>query len=402
MENKKAGSNFFINNYKNVKSKIDADKQKSESRIIKQADVQTDSIKKPAFTKLSRKPPPSSPSYSKKHLAALYLISSGIANAREVVRSFSKKELAETVKQMKAITSLTEEDIRAVELSFGPVDRFNLKDFTNGTDYVTRLLYSLKKPDSPGKYFIKDEVKTPPVKAGKPEEAVDDTPLSFMNTLKPEQVHELLAEESKLIISIILGMMESKRAAEILKLFPPVKLAGIVKLMSRKKEISPQVLDTIIEKLKTNAQRFEEDKNSIPVMGKEKLIEILKHSTLQDSNTLMRDLEIAVPDIADEIKEKLFTFEDIPSIPKRSLQTALKTFDYRDIAFMLKGADDTIKDFFYSCITKKRTQLIKEEIDLMGKVKKRDVDEKRKEFLQYLKDLEDKGTIILKHDDVIS
>lgn len=170
--------------------------------------------------------------------------------------------------------------------------------------------------------------------------------------------------------------------------------------MSQKIEISPKTREAIIEKLKKKAK--DANKNEMTnFKGKDKLIEILKKSDFDKSLSLIDELKKDSPELAEEIKYNLFTFDDIKNISRKNLSMVLRDFKDKDVSLMLKGAKQEIKDAVLNAVSKKRKELIREEMEILGTVKKSDAAEKQKEFVDYLIELDQRGKINIKRNDEV-
>lgn len=382
--------NFFLNKYKNFSkeniksySVVDKEGAKEDKSKTSQNDPQ-----KTTFEKLEVKELPSV--ISKKKLSAIFLIIIGIDEASEVIKHFNETELFTIINEIIATNNITEAELREVNNKFGNIRSASPENFRGGMEYARALLQKAFGLEEGSKLLVKSiEIENKEILS-----------LSFMNRLPSKSIMDIIKEESDSVISIILGMMDSKKSAEIIKFFPTNRSINLVRLISKKAEITPQILKTIAFKLKDKVSSvLQEDK--IKIKGKEKLVDILKNSSMESSSLIIKNLEIDDPHLAEELKDKIFTFNDVLKIPRKSLIIALKGYKDKDIAFFLKGAQEELKAIFLSCMTKKRSDIILEEIDYLGKVKKKDVDIKRKEFIKYLRQLEDLGKVIIKPDDEI-
>ncbi|MCK4796168.1 MAG: hypothetical protein KAT05_02235, partial [Spirochaetes bacterium] len=347
--------------------------------------------KKTIFEKIEVEEPKDFTSkHSKKHIASIFLILIGIENAARVIKHFKEVELISVMNEILKISTISKEEVLEVEKIFGKVNINDLSQCKGGRSYTRKLLQKTFDIDKGSKLFIKC------LKAYSEKE----DPLYFMNHLSAKAMFEIIADESDMVNSVILGLLDPKKAAEILRIFPRQRSINLIKRLSKRLEIRPQVLNTIIQKIQQKVSANIQD-DGFKIHGKQKLVEILKHSQFEKSSLIISNLEKIAPKLADEIKEKIFTFNDIARIPRKSLAIALKKYDNKDIAFLLKGASDEMRAFFFRCVTKKRKNIIIEEIDYLGKVKKSDVDIKRKDFINYVKQLEEDGKIILSPDNEI-
>jgi flagellar motor switch protein FliG len=366
----KPKSNYYLNNYKkNKKSSEKSQKANSKKSFQKKPDKTVNII----------------PIEDKRKIIGVYLFSLGIDNAVKVLQKIKKDEALNIVDSMSKTKKILQNDLKAAEIKFGKID-INLLKNIKVKEFTDSLLKKINTV-----YFIKsvDESAEAAKKTGEAEK-----PFSFLNNLSSGEINGIIGKESDIIISVILGLLEPKKSAEIIKILPHEKIVNILKIMSNKSKINPEALEKIIEQVKSKASNLI-DKDKFNFDGKNKLIEILKNFPYEKSNEIINNIEIDSPDLAIELKDKIFTFEDIKTIPKKSLSAALKNFKDKNIAFLLKGLPEDIKACLLASVTKKRKMIILEEMDYLGKVKKNEVDEKRKEFIEYLKELEGKGIIIL-------
>ncbi|MBP5450587.1 MAG: hypothetical protein J6Y01_10790, partial [Spirochaetales bacterium] len=210
-----------------------------------------------------------------------------------------------------------------------------------------------------------------------------------------ENVLKIISDESSLIISFVLSKLSPKQAGEILTKLPKDKITEIVKYMSAKTEMNSDVLDIIAKKIKEKTKIIVKNDEGIKIGGKDKLVDILKHSNAENAEILINNLEADMPDLAQEIKDKIFTFSDIPTLKQSDLAAALQDWETNDIAFMLKGTSKEMRMVFFTCVSKRRAEEIVEQIKILGEVKKSDVTEKQQEFVRYLRKLDEEGRISL-------
>jgi len=318
----------------------------------------------------------------------LLLILSGLEKAIKIIKNFSQEEMIKAVSEILKIDKITEQDLEFVEKNFGKLNIQDLSKYKGGKEFALQLLQQALGMTEGSALFIKCL------------EESNDKALSFLEVLPPEKICEFISNESTSVISIILSMLNPKISSKVLMLLPKTKLPEIIKKLSSKIEINSDAFDIIVSKLKTKFEEYKkEESNTINISGKEKLIEILKFSDPEKSKDIIQELSREDLELAQELEEKIFTFDDIIFLKKEDLEKALKKYNEdKEIAFVLKGASDQIKNLFFSCMSKRRKELIEQEMEYLGKVKKEEVIEKRKKFIEYLKNMGKNGEIILRPD----
>ncbi|MCG8569949.1 MAG: hypothetical protein MJB14_07390 [Spirochaetes bacterium] len=408
--------NFFLNTYK--KNKLDNQKN-SHSTHTNHSQPKNDqptneisqkTIKKYQFEKISN--PVANNNFSKvnqlkslqktlnkennpakltrRKLSAIYLVLNGIEKASSIVTNFTEEELFKIINEILSIEMVTQFEVEEVEKSFGKIPEMdyspeNLAKYRGGKEYVRDLLIEAFGTNQGSELFIK---------------AINinnSDSIQIIESLPAEQIIELLKEEGNMIIAAILTMLSSQKAAEVISQLKPPRSIDIVKHMSSKIDINSDALSLIIEKLRKNANELIK-KNKLKIAGKNKLLDILKQSDIDQANNILTEIEKSDPGLAFELRDKIFTFNDIVHIPRKEFEKVLKEYPDKDIAFILKGATDALKMIFFSCISKKRRRIIEDEIIYLGKVKKSEVDIRRRDFVKYILEMESNGELILNPD----
>ncbi|OHD07171.1 MAG: hypothetical protein A2086_02515 [Spirochaetes bacterium GWD1_27_9] len=383
-------NNFFLKTYKKNQNQEENKKEdKKQPFIIEEEKPKI--VKKVVFEKLEQKLEKEEkekkvlPPIPKKRLAALFLVLCGIEKSKEIIKNFNEEELIKTVSEILAIESISKEEIEQVEKNFGKISNIDGKA-KGGKEFARNLLQKSFGISKGSEFFIKTI------------EEEKDKEFKFLQELSEEQLKDILKDESDLVAALIMGMLPPQKAAKIMSLLPKEMTVKVIKKMSGKFEINTEVMNIIIKKLKEKAKNIKTDENIIKIAGKNKLLEILKHSDPKSAELLLDELAHEDEELANEIKENIFTFNDVALLKKKDLEKALKNYNDKDLAFILKGAKEEIKTIFFTCITKRRKELIEEEIKVMGEVRKKDVDDKRRAFIDFLKEMEAKGEISLSPD----
>ncbi len=321
----------------------------------------------------------------KRRLAAIFLLAIGLDKASKVVKSFEEGELYSIAAEIISISGVTESEVLLTEKFFGKLNLVNPQGLTGSKEFVRNLLSTAFGIARGSELFVRTL------------EFKNERKFQFLESFTPEQVVDILKEEHSSVISIILGLTNSKFTAKIIQLLPREIAVEVVKRFSTKLDIQPEILDTITAKIKEKTSKIRRDE-TIEINGNKKLLDLLKYMDPKAGGQIISDLEKFDDKLARDIKDKIFTFNDIALIPRKSLEIALKGTEDKDIALMLKGADDITKGLFLGCISKRRREIVESEIKLMGGVKQEDVNFKRREFVFFLRQLENDGKLDLTID----
>ncbi len=216
-------------------------------------------------------------------------------------------------------------------------------------------------------------------------------PFSFLMDVDFHQTVSLMKEESPPVIALILAHLEPRLAARVLAALSPEVQKETVPRIARLSKVDPEVVrkteEALRSKIRETGTVVTEDVN-----GKSALTEILRFMDPAREAAILEDLD---PNTAEEIKKSLFTQEVVFRIPDKDLQKALHNYADREIALMLKGAEETFSSRIMESISERRREFIRSEMEAMGPTLKSKINQALDDFLSYLQLLEQKGEIII-------
>ena len=219
-------------------------------------------------------------------------------------------------------------------------------------------------------------------------------PFDFMRHTDPQQVLGFIQGEHPQTIALILSYLEAPQAAMILSGLPAVLQAEVAKRIARMDRITPEVLREV--------ERVLERKLST-VMGQDftmaggidAVVAIVNSSDRTTERNIMEHLEENDPELAEEIKKRLFVFEDIIRLDDRSLQRVLREVDMKELGLALKGATEELRTKFFKNMSKRAAEMLQEDMDYMGPVRVKDVEESQQKVVNIVRGLEEQGEIVI-------
>lgn len=219
-------------------------------------------------------------------------------------------------------------------------------------------------------------------------------PFDFMRHTDPQQVLGFIQGEHPQTIALILSYLEAPQAALILSGLPAVLQAEVAKRIARMDRITPEVLREV--------ERVLERKLST-VMGQDftmaggidAVVAIVNSSDRTTERNIMEHLEENDPELAEEIKKRLFVFEDIIRLDDRSLQRVLREVDMKELGLALKGATEELRTKFFKNMSKRAAEMLQEDMDYMGPVRVKDVEESQQKVVNIVRGLEEQGEIVI-------
>lgn len=218
----------------------------------------------------------------------------------------------------------------------------------------------------------------------------------FMGARKaePEQILACIQGESTQAIAIILTHIQPDKAAAILSELPPKIKHEVSLKIGSTSSISPNVIkaiDMAVEKKLSNLGQREIESSG----GVDSLVNILGNVDRKTEKSIIKYIEERNDDLAEEIKANMFIFDDIIRLENSAIQRILKEVNVKDIAFALKGASKDVSNAIFKNQSQRASQALKEEIDLLGKVKITQVEEAQQNIVNIIRRLEDMGEITL-------
>ncbi len=219
-------------------------------------------------------------------------------------------------------------------------------------------------------------------------------PFDFIRRTDPSHLLNFIQGEHPQTIALILAYLDPQKAAQILSGLSHQVQADVARRIAQMDRTSPDVLrevERVLErKLSTLAS---EDFTSAG--GIDAIVEVLNNVDRGTEKIIIEALEEEDPELAEEIKKRMFVFEDIVLLDDRSIQKVLREVDTQDLAKALKGVDAEVQEKIYRNMSKRAASLLREDMDFMGPIRLRDVEESQQKIVNIIRKLEDAGDIIV-------
>jgi flagellar motor switch protein FliG len=219
-------------------------------------------------------------------------------------------------------------------------------------------------------------------------------PFDFIRRTDPSHLLNFIQGEHPQTIALILAYLDPQKAAQILSGLGHQVQADVARRIAQMDRTSPDVLrevERVLErKLSTLAS---EDFTSAG--GIDAIVEVLNNVDRGTEKIIIEALEEEDPELAEEIKKRMFVFEDIVLLDDRSIQKVLREVDTQDLAKALKGVDAEVQEKIFRNMSKRAASLLREDMDFMGPIRLRDVEESQQKIVNIIRKLEDAGDIIV-------
>jgi len=219
-------------------------------------------------------------------------------------------------------------------------------------------------------------------------------PFNMIRKTDPVHLLNFIYNEHPQTIALILSYLEPEQASVILGGLPQNLQADVAKRIALMERTAPETireLENILE------QRLSAvvDQDFAAAGGVKSLVDILNRADRSTERTILESLEQDDPELADEIRKRMFIFEDILTLDDNSIRRVLREVDLKDLALALKAASEEVANRIYRNLSKRAGEMLREDIEYMGPVRLRDVEEAQQRVVQIIRRLDESGEIII-------
>ncbi|WP_373737122.1 flagellar motor switch protein FliG [Jeotgalibaca porci] len=231
-----------------------------------------------------------------------------------------------------------------------------------------------------------------------------ERPFNIARKADPMQLKNLLLNEQPQTVALILCYMQPDKAALILAQFPLELQTEIAERIGTITRTSPKVIEKIEKVIENKFSSYVENETET-VGGVNTLVEILNSVGRGTEKNILHALDDRHPDLADEVRANLFTFEDITTLQNADVQKVLRLVDNDDLMLALKGVADEIRNYIFSNMSQRAVETMKEDMQFMGPARLSAVEEAQQKIVGVIRTLDESGEIYLRRgeqDSVIS
>ncbi len=219
-------------------------------------------------------------------------------------------------------------------------------------------------------------------------------PFEFIRKTEASQILNFIQDEHPQTIALILSYLNPSQAALIISALAPDRQADVAKRIALMDRTSPDVIKEVEKILETKLSSLVNQDYTI-IGGVDSVVEILNTVDRSTEKHIMETLEIDEPELADEIRKKMFVFEDILLLDDRAIQRVLRDVDNSDLGIALKGANEEVQNAIFNNLSKRLAVMIKEDMEFMGPVRMKDVEEAQQKIVNTIRRLEDSAEIVI-------
>ena len=314
--------------------------------------------------------------------AAILLISLGPERSAGIFKHLKEEEIEELTLEIANTRSVTPQVKEEVINEFYEVCLAQQYIAEGGIGYAKDLLEKAlgaeKAMDVIGKLTASLQVK----------------PFEFVRKTDATQLINFIQDEHPQTVALILSYLVPQQAAQVVSALPPEKQADVARRIAVMDRTSPEIIKEVEKVLESKLASLVNQDYTI-IGGVDAVVEILNTVDRGTERHIMETLEVEEPELAEEIRKKMFVFEDILLLDDRAIQRVLRDVENNDLSVALKNANEEVKNAIFNNVSKRLAVMIKEDMDFMGPVRMKDVEEAQQKIVNIIRKLEDSGEIVI-------
>lgn len=325
--------------------------------------------------------------------AALLLISLGTETAAQIMRLLPENHIQKISYEIANIDFVDEKDRDLVIDEFITMSEARGHVIDGGMNYASDLLNkALGGQKAKEVINVLNQIQ------------LRKRPFDIARKADPQQLTNILLGEASQTVALILCYMQPDKAADVLANFPENRQAEIAERIGTISSTSPVIIEKIEKVIENKFSNFIEN-DAENVGGVNTLVDILNSVGRSTEKNIISDLEKRQPELSEEVKANLFTFEDITILEKSDVQKVLREVNHDVLVMALKGASDSIKEFIYSNQSSRSVEMLKEDLQFLGPARLSAVEEAQQNIVAVIRRLDEQGEIYIgrgEQDAVIS
>lgn len=316
--------------------------------------------------------------------AAALLITLGKERSAGVLRHLSDEDIERLTWEISAMGELKSDQRKEVidEFAESAVARNVIS--LGGLEYAEDLLRLALGEDKATELIDRLSATSPTV------------PFGFLRHLNVAQLVNFLANEHPQTIALLASFIPSDKAAQVLAGLEPEMAADVAQRIALMERANPEIVNEVEAVLRRKLSAvLQPTRQTQTVGGIEVLVNLLKQSSRMTEKTILEALEDNEPELADQIKKRMFVFENIATLDDRSIQRILREVEVKDLSMALKSTPDAVKDCILRNMSQRASAMMKEDMDTSGPVRLRQVEEAQARIVEVVRRLDEAEEIVI-------
>lgn len=312
--------------------------------------------------------------------AAILLLSFGEDISSEIFKHLNEFEVRRIGTAMSRLGRLEEDVVKSVINEFHEILKKNKQFLYGGTEYTKKLIGNAFKTDKADKLIE--------------QLSLSATNLDCLELIEPRTLAEFIRNEHPQTIALILAYLDPIKCGETVKLLPDSLHTEVLMRMANIESVSPEIVEEINEVLRSEIQTIG-TATSEKVGGVESIAEVMNVLDKATEEELLDNLEERDPDLAEDIRQLMFVFDDLVKIDDRGIQELIKAVSTEKWKIALKTCSEAVQELVFKNMSERAAAMLKEDMEAMPAVKLSDVETAQYDIVQAARKLEEEGKIIM-------
>ena len=314
--------------------------------------------------------------------AAVFMVALGLEVAAEIYKHLSDEEIEQITIEVATLGSVNQDISNEVIEEF--YNTALAKEYINqGGVTLARELLDKSLGTSRASEII-----------GRLQGALQVSPFDFLKKVDPQHLISFIQGEHPQTIALILAHLDHQQAATVMGALPHEQQSEVAVRIATMDQTTPEIINEVERVLERKIATILSQEFSV-AGGVETLAELLNRVDRTTERSIMEVLEEESQDLADEIKKLMFVFEDLVLLDDRGIQQILKEIDPKELALAAKGASEQVKNKIFGNMSQRAGDMIKEDMEFMGPVRLRNVEEAQQRIVAIVRRLEEAGEIVI-------
>ena len=220
-------------------------------------------------------------------------------------------------------------------------------------------------------------------------------PFNFFMKGDPKALLSLLQHERPQVIALIMAYMDPKQAALVLEQLPDKKRIPILEKMANMDRVSPEAIAIVEEEMKRKFATIITSEDNMNLGGIDFVADVMNNVDRSSERRIFDEMDKHNPDLSQNIRSRMFVFENILDMDDRSIQRFVRDCDTKDIVYALKSAPDEMKQVFFANMSKRMAETVKGDLEVTTNVRLKDVEEAQQRIVNIIRSLEEAGEVII-------
>ena len=317
--------------------------------------------------------------------AAVLLVAVGEESAKEILRALPEADVQRLTEELAELRSVSPEASAAILEEFWELLETQNFMTHGGLDYASRLLKET---------FGKERADDLLMLVRRSQEEAQGN-LAKLQRTDPQQLGKLLDSEHPQTIALVLAHLDPRRASMVLDSLSEEHKVLSIQRLAEMRQFSPEMAQKVAHILHRRLENVGDTARK-SYSGFKAVADLLNRLNAEESKKILETIEDGQPELALSIRNLMFTFEDLVTVPPATIREIVSGVDKRQLALALRGAKDDLRAQIFKSMSSRAVEMLKEDMEVLGPVRSREVAQAQQEILNLARRLEAEGKVILK------